>query len=482
MNYRMIASIVGKIVCVEAAFMLPALGICLYCNELEGAAGVAAAIGISLVFGIAMLLLRPKRKRMFAREGLVAVGLAWIAVSVFGALPFFISGAIPSFVDCFFETASGFTTTGATILSDVEALPRGLLYWRSFTHWLGGMGVLVFVLALSPLGAKDSGESMHLLRAESPGIKITKLVPRMRRSAGILYAIYVAMTVLQTVLLLLGRESLFDSVNIALGTAGTGGFAIKNDSMASYSAYTQWVTTIFMLLFGVNFSMYFLILMGEARKVLKNEETQVFFSIVIISSLIIALDTRGYFASAGETLRAAFFQVASIISTTGYCSTDFDLWPQLSRTILVALMLVGGCAGSTGGGAKVVRIVIMFKLARRGIHRVLHPNSVRLVQLDGETLDDATAESVSSYMMLYFIILAVVTLLVSLDGQGFETNFTAAMSCLNNVGPGMAGVGATMNYGGFSPLVKLVLSAAMLIGRLEIYPILTLFMPSVWRK
>ena len=237
-----------------------------------------------------------------------------------------------------------------------------------------------------------------------------------------------------------------------------------------------------MLLFGVNFSMYFLILMGEARKVLKNEETRVFFSIVIISSLIIALDTRGCFASAGETLRAAFFQVASIISTTGYCSTDFDLWPQLSRTILVALMFVGGCAGSTGGGAKVVRIVIMFKLARRGIHRVLHPNSVRLVQLDGETLDDATTESVSSYMMLYFIILAVVTLLVSLDGQGFETNFTAAVSCLNNVGPGMAGVGATMNYGGFSPLVKLVLSAAMLIGRLEIYPILTLFMPSVWRK
>ena len=482
MNYRMIANIVGKIVCVEAAFMLPALGICLYCHESAGAVGIAAAMGAALAFGGIMLLLRPKRKSMFAREGLVAVGLAWIAVSLFGALPFFISGAIPRFVDCFFETVSGFTTTGATILADVESLPRGLIYWRSFTHWLGGMGVLVFVLALSPLGAKDSGESMHLLRAESPGIKITKLVPRMRRSAGILYAIYVVMTVLQAVLLLLGKESLFDSVNIALGTAGTGGFAIKNDSMASYSAYTQWVTTVFMLLFGVNFSMYFLILMGEAKKVLKNEETRVFFMIVIVSSLIIALDTRGYFASAGETLRAAFFQVASIISTTGYCSTDFDLWPQLSRTILVALMFVGGCAGSTGGGAKVVRIIVMFKLARRGIHRVLHPNSVSLVQLDGETLDDATTEGVSSYMMLYFIILAAVTLLVSLDGMDLETNFTAAVSCLNNVGPGMAGVGATMNYGGFSPLVKLVLSAAMLIGRLEIYPILTLFLPSVWRK
>lgn len=482
MNYRMIFNIIGKIVCVEAFFMLPALAISLYYGENSAALGISGAIAAAAILAGPFAIENPAKKTLYAREGFITVGLTWIAVSAVGALPFLMSGAIPNYIDCLFETVSGFTTTGASILSDVEALPFGLLYWRSFTHWLGGMGVLVFVLALSPLTTKDSGESMHLLRAESPGIRITKLVPRMRRSATILYTIYIVLTLVQIVLLLLGDMPLFDSVTLSFGTAGTGGFGIKNDSIASYSPYCQWIIGIFMIVFGVNFNIYYLLLIRRFRKALKNEELGLYITIVLISTAAIVINTAGRFAGMEEAVRTAFFQVASIISTTGYGTADFNQWPQLSKVILLALMFVGGCAGSTGGGAKVVRILLMFKAARSSIYRVLHPNSVKLLHMDGEVIDDDTASSVNAYMMLYFIIIAVVTLLVSVDGQSLETTFTAAVSCINNIGPGLDAVGPAENFGLFSPFSKIVLTVSMLIGRLEIYPILILLSPRIWKK
>ncbi len=482
MNYRMIINIIAKIVGVEAAFMLPALLISLAKGESASATAFAVTMVLMAAIALPLAVRKARRVDFHAREGLVTVGLAWIVVSLFGALPFCISGAIPNFIDCFFETVSGFTTTGATILNEIESLPMGILYWRSFTHWLGGMGVLVFVLALSPLTEKDGGEGMHLLRAESPGIKISKLVPRMKRSAGILYAIYIALTVLQVIMLLLGRVPVFDAVTIAFGTAGTGGFAIKNDSLASYSAYTQWIVTVFMLLFSVNFNIYFLILLRQFRKVLRDEELRTFAFVVVAAIVIIVLNISGYYARFGDDLRHAAFQVASIISTTGFCTVDFDQWPQISRTLLVLLMFVGACAGSTGGGSKVVRVVVLFKNARRAVYKVFHPRAVKMVYLDGEILEDETANAVSNYYLLYFISLAAATMFITVDGFSMETNFTAVVACLNNVGPGMDGVGAVMNYGAFSMFSKIVLSIVMLIGRLEIYPILALAFPQVWKK
>ncbi|MBE7018023.1 MAG: TrkH family potassium uptake protein [Ruminococcaceae bacterium] len=482
MNYWMIINIIAKIVGVEAAFMLPALIISAVKGENRSAVAFAATIALMLIMSLPLALMKKRRSDFHAREGLVTVGLAWIVVSLFGALPFCISGAIPNYIDCIFETVSGFTTTGATILGEIESLPMGILYWRSFTHWLGGMGVLVFVLALSPLTEKDGGEGMHLLRAESPGIKISKLVPRMKRSAGILYTIYVVMTVLEAVLLIIGRVPLFDSVTIAFGTAGTGGFAIKNDSLASYSAYTQWVVTVFMLLFSVNFNIYFLLLLRQFRKVIRDEELRAFSFIVVGTTVIIAINTIGCFDSFGENIRHSAFQVASIISTTGFCTVDFDQWPQISRTLLVLLMFIGACAGSTGGGSKVVRVVVLLRSAKRAIYKAFHPRAVKMVYMDGEILEDDTVNAVGSYYLIYFLIFAITTLLITVDGFSMETNFTAVAACINNVGPGMDGVGAVMNYGAFSYFSKIILSISMLIGRLEIYPILVLMVPQVWKK
>lgn len=482
MNYRMIVNIIAKIVSVEAVFMLPALLISLFTGEGPSAAAFAITMAVMLAVSLPFALKKSARSDFHAREGLVTVGLAWIVVSLLGALPFTISGAIPNYIDAFFETVSGFTTTGSTILSDVEALPKGMLYWRSFTHWLGGMGVLVFMMALSPLTEKDGGEGMHLLRAESPGIKISKLVPRMRRSAEILYAIYIGLTIVQIILMLLGRVPLFDAVTISFGTAGTGGFGIKNDSMASYSPYIQWVVTIFMLLFSVNFNVYFLLLLRQFGKVLRDEELRTFFLIVASAVVIIMIDTIGYFSSFGESLRHVAFQVSSIISTSGFCTVDFDRWPQISRTLLVLLMFIGACAGSTGGGSKVVRVIVLFRIARRAVYKAFHPRAVQTIYLSGDIIDDDTVSSVSNYYLLYFLTLAAAALLITVDGFSMETNFTAAVSCLNNVGPGMDGVGAVMNYGAYSWFSKIVLSITMLIGRLEIYPILVLAFPRVWRK
>lgn len=482
MNYRAVFNIIGKVLCIVAAFLLPALILSLALREQAAAIAFAVSVAACVALGAPLASIKPKRTDIFAREGLVSVGLAWIFVSLLGALPFLLSGAIPNYLDCVFETVSGFTTTGATILSDVEHLPRGILYWRSFTHWLGGMGVLVFLLILNPLSDKNTGEGMHLLRAESPGIKASKLVPRMKDSATILYLIYIGLTVLEFVLLILGRMPLFDAVCLTFGTAGTGGFGVLNDSLASYSPYCQWVITAFMLLFGVNFNVYFLLLMRKFGKAIRNEEVLVYVGIVVASIAVISISILRYYETVGETVRAAAFQVASIISTTGYSTADFDRWPQIARTILVALMFCGACAGSTGGGAKVIRVLISFKAARRSIYKTMHPNSVRIIHVDGERIDDATVSAVGAYMLVYFIITAAAVLLVSLDGKTFETSFTAVVACLNNIGPGLGGVGPMENYGSFTWLSKVVLTLSMLIGRLEIYPILLLFTPSVWRK
>lgn len=482
MNYRAVFNIIGKVLCIVAAFLLPALILSLALREQAAAIAFAVSVAACVALGAPLASIKPKRTDIFAREGLVSVGLAWIFVSLLGALPFLLSGAIPNYLDCVFETVSGFTTTGATILSDVEHLPRGILYWRSFTHWLGGMGVLVFLLILNPLSDKNTGEGMHLLRAESPGIKASKLVPRMKDSATILYLIYIGLTVLEFVLLILGRMPLFDAVCLTFGTAGTGGFGVLNDSLASYSPYCQWVITAFMLLFGVNFNVYFLLLMRKFGKAIRNEEVLVYVGIVVASIAVISISILRFYETVGETVRAAAFQVASIISTTGYSTADFDRWPQIARTILVALMFCGACAGSTGGGAKVIRVLISFKAARRSIYKTMHPNSVRIIHVDGERIDDATVSAVGAYMLVYFIITAAAILLVSLDGKTFETSFTAVVACLNNIGPGLGGVGPMENYGSFTWLSKVVLTLSMLIGRLEIYPILLLFTPSVWRK
>lgn len=482
MNYRMIFSILGKVLCVEAAFMLPALVISLCCGERAAVFGFALTVLLLAALGVPLALLRVKRKEIFARDGLVTVGLVWLTVSLLGALPFFFSRTIPSYIDALFETASGFTTTGATILTEIASLPRGILYWRSFTHWLGGMGVLVFLLILSPFGQGSGGEAMHLLRAESPGVKIAKLVPRMRRSTGILYLIYVGLTVIMFLFLIAGKMPVFDSVCMALGVAGTGGFSVLNDSAAAYSPYCQWVITAFMLLFGVNFNIYFLLLLREAKRALRNEELRIYGAIVVAATAVITVNLLGTFATIGETVRHAAFQVAAVMSTTGLTTVDFNKWPELSKTILVLLMFCGACAGSTAGGLKVVRVAMIFKSVRRSIHKVLHPNAVCLMRMDGEVLDEETARSVNSYLIVYWLVLLGTLLLVSLDGMDFATNFTASLTCLNNVGPGLNVVSPAGSFAPYSGFSKLVFTFAMLTGRLELYPMLALLCPSAWKK
>ena len=482
MNYKTIFNIIGKVLLVEGFFLLPALLISLFRGE--NAAAVAIAITMAVCAALALPLTRFCRsgKALFARDGMVAVGLTWLAVSLVGALPFFLSGAMPNYFDCLFETASGFTTTGATVLAEIEALPHGLLYWRSFTHWLGGMGVLVFLLVLNPLANKNSGESMHLLRAESPGVKASKLVPRMRDSAGILYLIYIALTVLEFLFLILGKVPLFDSVTLAFGTAGTGGFTVRNDSAASYSPYAQWVLTAFMFLFSVNFNLYFLILLRQVKKALKNSELRAFTLIFLGATLLLLINTASRWASFWEGLRHCAFTAVTIMSTTGFVSTNFELWPQFSRFLIILLMYLGACAGSTGGGLKVVRVQLLFKSAYRTIYKALRPNAVCLVHMDGEIVDDPTVHAVGGYILIYFLTILVSGLLISVDGFSFETNFSAALSCMSNVGPGLGGVGAVENYSGFSNFSKLILTVTMLIGRLEIYPMLALVFPTGRRK
>ena len=479
MNRRMVLYTVGTVIKIEAVLMLlPTVCALIYKESCVKA--LLISVAASLAAGFALTLIsRPGNKVIYSREGFITVALAWLALSFFGALPFYISGEIPRFIDAFFETVSGFTTTGASILPDVEAMSKGLLFWRSFTHWIGGMGVLVFIMAIIPA---LSDRNIHLLRAEVPGPIVGKLVPRMRQTTRILYIIYIALTLVEIFLLLIGKMPLFEALVHAFGTAGTGGFGIKSDSIASYSPYLQWVITVFMLLFGINFNVFYLIILGKFRSAFKSTELWAYLGIVAVSTAAITVNILPMTESLSVSLRDAAFQVSSIITTTGYATADFDKWPELSKTILLALMFIGACAGSTGGGIKVSRIVILAKSVKREIKKLLHPRSVSVLRFEGKRLEEQTVSSVSSYLAVYIFFFAGILLLLSFENQSLETNFSAAAACFNNIGPGFAAVGPTQNFDIYSPFSKLVLSLAMLFGRLEIYPLFIAFSPSTWIK
>lgn len=483
MNYKMIAKFIGKILLVGAVFMLPAYGISLFMHEEASSRAFLVTILITMLTGGALVTAAHDAKRGFhAKEGMVCVGISWIVLGLFGALPFFLSGAIPNYVDALFEIVSGFTTTGASILPEVEPLPMGILYWRSFSHWLGGMGVLVFLLAVSSGDERSKGFTMHILRAESPGPKVGKLVPRMKQTAEILYLLYIILTVLNILFLLAGGMPLFDSICTAFGTAGTGGFGIKNDSIASYSPYLQNVCTVFMLLFGVNFSCYYMLMLKQVRSVFQDEELRMYLGVVLGSIMLIVWNLRGFYSTLGETIRHAAFQVASIVTTTGFATTDFDLWPSFSKGILLCLMLVGACAGSTGGGFKCGRALLVLKGLRRSVRQIVHPGKVEVVRMNDRPIEEKVLENTNAYLAAYTLIIVASFLLISIDGFSITTNLSAVLACFNNIGPGLEVVGPTCNYSGFSIFSKLVLIMDMLAGRLEIFPILILFSRTTWGK
>ena len=478
MNIASIAYILGWILNLEAAFMLLPVFTAVIYGETQGVT-YAAVIGLCLLGGFLLTHKRPQNPSFYAREGFVATALGWIVMSVFGCLPFVFTGEIPRFVDALFETVSGFTTTGASILPDVEALSHCSLLWRSFTHWIGGMGVLVFLLAVLPM---VGGTNMHLMRAESPGPSVGKLVPKVRYTAQILYRVYLALTALEFVLLLVCGMGAFEALCTAFGTAGTGGFGVKADSIASYSPAIQWVVTAFMIIFGINFNVYFLLLMGKIRQAARCEEMRWYLTIISGATLLIFLNTYDLALTAEHNLRNAAFQVASIITTTGFATVDFDLWPEFSRLILVMLMFVGACAGSTGGGLKVSRFVIAGKAALRSLFSSLHPRSVRRIQFEEKDVEDETLSNVCIYFIIVIFVFAISMLIVSLENQDLVTTFTAIAATFNNIGPGLGAVGPTMNFAAFSPLSKCVMILDMLAGRLELFPLLMLLYPPLWRE
>ena len=479
MNYRMIAYLTGVIILIEAAFMLLPLVVALLYGEMSGV-WFLVTLAAAALLGFVLTRLRPVKRTMYAREGFVITALAWIVISLIGAAPFTLSGQIPNYLDAVFETVSGFTTTGASILPNVEALDQCMLFWRSFTHWLGGMGILVFMLALVNLAG---GEANHLLRAESPGPSVSKMVPNMRKSSAILYTIYMVMTLVEVVLLVLGGMPLFDSLCHAFGTAGTGGFGVKAASIGYYdSYYLQGVIAVFMVLFGVNFNVYFFLLMRKFSMALRNTELRAYLAIVLVSTVTIALNIAGMMPSLFDAFHHAFFTVSSIITTTGFATVDFNQWPELSRLLLVLLMIVGACAGSTGGGVKVSRFVILTKATAYEIRRLLHPRSVKVLTMDGKPIGRETIQGVQGYMMVYFFVTVISMLLVSLDNFDLTTTIPAVEATLNNIGPGLNLVGPTENFALFSPLSKIVLTLDMLLGRLELFPVLILLLPSTWRK
>ncbi len=480
MNYKMMGKFIGRILMVEAVFMVPAMLISLW--EREFGAVIAFMWSLAAILAAAGGLLwlgRSSQKKFYAREGLACVGLSWIAMSLLGCLPFFLSGVMPNYIDALFEIVSGFTTTGASILPAVEDVPKGILYWRSFSHWLGGMGVLVFLLAISSSGG--NGFTMHLLRAESPGPNVGKLVPKMKKTATILYLIYILLTVLDVIFLLLGDMPLFEAVCTAFGTVGTGGFGVKNDSIAGYSPYIQNVCTVFMLLCGVNFSCYYLLLLRQVKSVFRDEELRLYLGAVLGSVLLIVWNLRGFYDTLGETVRHAAFQVVTIITTTGFATTDYELWPGLSKAILLCLMILGASAGSTGGGFKCGRALLVAKSLHRSVRQVVHPQKVEVVRLNGHPVDEKVLQNVNAYLAAYVIVTILSFLLISLDGFSITTNLSAVFACFNNIGPGFEAVGPTCNYAAYSDFSKLVLTWDMLAGRLEIFPILILATRSTWR-
>ena len=477
MNYSIILYIVGKVMMLEATcFLIPAVTSIIY-GEHEGLAYLTVGV-VAAVIGYLISSKKKFEHVFFAREGFVMVALSWIVLSVVGAIPFVVTGEIPNMIDALFETVSGFTTTGASILEDVESLSHTSLIWRSFTHWVGGMGVIVLLLAILPMAG---GYNMHLMKAESPGPVVGKLVPRLRDTAKILYLIYLVMTVIEFVILVIVKMPVFDALCITFGTAGTGGFGIKADSMAGYSYAIQVVVTIFMILFGVNFNAYFVLLGKHKKEAFKIEEVRWYFGIIFAAIIIITINIRGYFENILIALNHAAFQVGSIITTTGYSTTDFDLWPQLSRNILIFLMMCGACAGSTGGGLKVSRIVVMVKSAFQEIGYYIHPRGVKTIKMDGKVLEKPVLNNIRVFLITYVMIYTISMFLLSLNNFDFETNFTAIAATFNNIGPGLAKVGPMANFNIYSYFSKLVLTFDMLAGRLELYPMLLLFCPGIWK-
>ncbi len=480
----MVLSILGKVLIIEAVLMLiPTLVGVIY-NENNHWVFLYPIIGLLLV-GTPLSLLKGKDNEMYAKEGFVTVAIAWIVMSLVGAVPFVLSGEIPNYIDAFFETVSGFTTTGASILKDVEALSKSVMFWRLFTHWIGGMGVLVFVLAIIP--GYNAGV-MHVFRAESPGPSVGKLVSKLSRTAKILYGIYFVMTVLQTIILCAGGNPVYDSLLLSFSTAGTGGFGLLNSSAATYTPYTQIVLSIFMFLFGVNFNAYYLILIGSVKKAFKMEEVRIYFIIVLVATITVAVNILSLCANFGQALLHAFFQVASISSTTGLSTANFDTWPAFSQAILMVLTIIGACGGSTGGGFKIARMGILVKSSAADFRRLINSRTVVRGKFDGEAIDSETVRNVKTYFLFWVIIVVLSTLILSLDFQGTSTfdglysNFSASLACIGNVGPGFDAVGPTMNYCFYTPFSKVLLSFVMLIGRLEIFPIIILFAPRTWKR
>ena len=477
MNKQMIRYILGQVLRIEGILMLLPCVVAVIYREKEGYVilGVAA---LCFFLGTAATIRKPESQIFYLKEGCVATALSWIVMSVFGCLPFYLTGAIPSFVDAMFETISGFTTTGSSILTDVEALAMSLNFWRCFTHWIGGMGVLVFLLAVIPL---SGGSHINLMRAESPGPSVGKLVPKIRYTARILYIIYVGMTLVQIVLLLIGHMPLYDALTITFGTAGTGGFAIKSDSISSYSPYLQWVITIFMILFGVNFNAYYLILFRKFKKAAAIEEVRYYFLVILAATAFIAWSLCRSAMGFADALRHAAFQVGSIITTTGFATTDFNLWSGSCKTVLVLLMFIGACAGSTGGGIKVSRFVLLIKTVKKELNSYIHPKSIKKIKVDGKPVEHEVVRSTNVYFITFMILFVLSVFLVSLEGKDLVTTFTAVATTINNVGPGLEQVGPMANFAHLTNLSKIVLSFDMLAGRLELFPLLILFHPSLWK-
>lgn len=479
MNRKMVFYTVGHIALAEAALLLlPALVALIYLEK----SGISFLITAALSLAIGMIFIlffKPDSRLIYAKEGFSIVAYAWLLMSAVGALPFVLGGAISSYVDAFFETVSGFTTTGASILTDVESLDHCMLFWRSFTHWIGGMGVLVLVTAVVP---NIADRSLNILKAEMPGPTVGKLVPRSRDTAKILYWIYFGMTAILTVLLIAGGMPIFDSIVHAFGTAGTGGFGIKADSIASYSPYLQWVITVFMFLFAINFNLYYLMLIRKFRAVFKSDELWFFCALVLFCIGAITVDILPMYETFEEAIRLSAFQVCTIVSTTGYATADFNLWPGLSKALLLILMFIGGCAGSTGGGLKAARVVILFKSIKKELKRLLHPRSVKAVMSEGKKLDDETLNGVTSYFAVYTLCIIAVFVLLSFEPFDFETNFTASVACFNNIGPGFGAVGPASSFADYSGFSKIILSFAMLLGRLEVFPLLLGLNPLIWKR
>ena len=479
MNYAIVFRLLGYILLCEGGLLcLPALVSAIY-GEWDVLWVFLFTVALCFIIGLILTCIKPRRDIIYMRESCVTAALTWVVISVMGAVPFVLSGAIPDPISALFETVSGFTTTGASVLADVESLPMGILFWRSFTHWIGGMGILVFLLAVMPL---TGGSHVNLMKAESPGPQVEKMVPSVQATAKILYTIYLGMTILQILFMLAGGCPLMDTLLITFGTAGTGGFGIRNDSMASYSVYIQVVVTVFMILFGVNFSAYFYLTRRKFKKAFAIEEVRWYLLVIAAAIALVSWNIRDLFPNFLTAVQQAAFQVGSIITTTGFTTCNYDLWPPFARSILVTLMFIGACAGSTGGGMKISRLVVLAKSIRKEIQQTLHPNAVTPVRVDGKPISHDTLRSINVFMAAYIIIFTVSVLLVSLDGQTMTTNFTAVAATFNNIGPGLEGVGPTANFGLYSGFSKLVLTFDMLAGRLELFPMLLLFAPETWKK